>query len=227
VTRPLSGLLAAPAAAILGRPLSHSELDIIGKYLEILTEWNRVHRLVGECDTKWLVDNIVLDSLLFLKVLPASPSRLLDVGSGAGVPGIPMKIVRPEIEIVMVEARRKRASFLAAAIRALGLRGARAVHARIEEVSTREHGVFDAIVARCTARPTRFFGVVARLLSAEGVAAVSGPPEVGGNGDDFTWVQVMNPVTGLMRNFAISRPGRGTIASLNRGVPRGTAEGVN
>jgi 16S rRNA (guanine527-N7)-methyltransferase len=207
VTRALSGLL-APATVILGRPLSHSELDMIGKYVEILFEWNKIHRLVGECDTKWLVDNIVLDSFLFLKVLPASPSRLLDVGSGAGVPGIPMKIVRPEIEMVMVEARRKRASFLAAAIRALGLVRARVVHARIEEVTAREHGVFDAIVARCTARPARFFSGVTRLLSAEGMAVVTGPPEVGTHhADDFTWVRVMNPVTGLMRNFAIRRPG--------------------
>jgi 16S rRNA (guanine527-N7)-methyltransferase len=206
VTRALSGLL-APAAVILGRQLSHAELDAIYKYLKILTEWNRVHRLVGEGDTKWLVDNIVLDSFLFLKVLPDSSSRILDVGSGAGVPGIPLKIVKPEVELVMVEARRKRASFLAAAIRALGLRGARAIHARIDEVATRDHGVFDAIVARCTDRPTRFFSAVARLLSAEGIAVVTGPPEVRGHGDDFTWVQVMNPVTGLMRNFAISRPG--------------------
>ena len=211
MTRALSDLL-APAAAILGRPLSQSELEATHKYLEILIEWNRVHRLVGVGDRKWLVDNIVLDSFLFLKVIPATMSRVLDVGSGAGVPGVPLKIVRPEVELVMVEARRKRASFLAAAIRTLEFSGAKAVHARIEEIPTREHGVFDVIVARCTARPTRFFSTVERLLSADGLAVVSGPPRVGGAGENFTWTQVLNPVTGLTRNFAIWRHGSSTPA---------------
>lgn len=204
MTKALADLL-GPAAAIIGRELSRPEITLIGKYLEILREWNRVQRLVGRGDTKSLVDNIVLDSLLFLKVLPASTSRVLDVGSGAGVPGIPLKILKPAIDLVMVDARRKRVSFLSAAIRTLGFEGARAVHTRIEDVETCELGGFDAIVARCTAGPMRLFGAVEQLLSANGVVVVAGPPVGGVHGPNLRWMSVRNPVTGRTRNFAIMR----------------------
>lgn len=194
------------ASAILERKLSHSELDLIQKYLEILVEWNRVHRLVGSSDTRWLVDNIVLDSLLFLRVLPDHVARVLDVGSGAGVPGIPLKIVRPDMELVMVDARRKRTSFLSAAIRILGIRGATVLNARIEEIQTSEIGVFDAITARCTAEPSRLLGLAGRFLSRDGVAVVAGPPKAGISRGNQRWVRVRNPVTGLIRNFAILSP---------------------
>jgi len=202
VTEPLPRLR-RHAAAILGRQLDQPELAALVKYLEILSEWNTVHRLVGSSDRQWMVDNIVLDSLLFLRVLPASPGRVLDVGSGAGVPGIPLKIVRPEIELVMVESRRKRASFLSAAVRALGLRGATVVNARIEDLGTADLGTFDVITARCTSSPSRLFATTGHFLSDGGTAIVSGPPEKAGLGAGCRWVEVMNPVTGLPRNFAV------------------------
>jgi 16S rRNA (guanine527-N7)-methyltransferase len=195
--------LSSLAAEIVGRQLSGAELDTIYKYLEILTEWNRIHRLVGSDDRQWLVDNVVLDSLLFLKVIPPTALRVLDVGSGAGIPGVPLKIVRPEIDLVMVEARRKRASFLSAVIRTLGLVRATVVNARIEALGTPEIGIFDTIVARCTAEPARLFGKVSPFLSAGGALVVSGPPKRGPRDASLKWIEVRNPVTGLMRNFAI------------------------
>jgi 16S rRNA (guanine527-N7)-methyltransferase len=202
VTEPLTRL-GHHATAILGRTLDQPELGYLSKYLKILSEWNTIHRLVGSSDPQWLVDNIVLDSLLFLRVLPASAARVLDVGSGAGVPGIPLKIVRPEMELVMVESRRKRASFLSAAVRALGLRGATVVNARIEALGSPDLGTFDVVTARCTSSPSRLFATTCRFLADGGRAIVSGPPEKTALGAGCRWVEVRNPMTGLMRNFAV------------------------
>lgn len=202
MTEPLSRL-GRHAAAILGRQLDQPELWSLSKYMEILAEWNMVHRMVGSSDEQWMIDNLVLDSLLFLRVLPASPRRILDVGSGAGVPGIPLKIVRPEMELVMVESRRKRASFLSAAVRALGLHGATVVNARIEALGTADLGTFDVVTARSTSSPSRLFAVAGRFLAEGGAAIVSGPPEKAPLGAGCRWVEVRNPVTGLTRNFAV------------------------
>ena len=198
--------LATRAPLVLGRRLSGPELDLILKYLGILTKWNRIHRLVGSDDPDWLIDNVVLDSLLFLKVLPPNFSRLLDVGSGAGVPGIPLKIARYDIELVMVEARRKRASFLSAVIRELGLGGVTVVNARIESLGPGNIGSFDAITARCTSEPAALFSKSARFLSESGVAVASGPPAIRMvSSPAFQWVEVDNPVSTGMRRFAVMR----------------------
>ena len=202
MTEPFSRLR-LHAAEILGRDLRSLELESIIKYLEILAEWNAVHRMVGSHDRNWMVDHLILDSLLFLKVFPTSAKRILDVGSGAGVPGIPLKIVRPEMELVMVEARRKRASFLSAAVRALGLRAATVVNARAEVLGVDDLGVFDVITARCTSEPRRLFAMVERFLTEHGSAIVSGPPKATVLGARCRWVEVASPVGGLQRNFAL------------------------
>jgi 16S rRNA (guanine527-N7)-methyltransferase len=89
------------ASKILDRPLASGEADALCQYLDLLESWNRVHRLVGASDRNWMVDNVILDSLLFLRVIPPRANTVLDIGSGAGIPGIPMKIVRPELSVVM------------------------------------------------------------------------------------------------------------------------------
>jgi 16S rRNA (guanine527-N7)-methyltransferase len=191
------------APDIIGRTLSGEERALFGKYLEILSEWNRIHRLVGSGDILWLVDNIVLDSLLFLPMVPDSASRMLDIGSGAGVPGIPLKIMRPEVELVMVESRRRRVSFLSAAIRALCLRAARVVHSRIEQLGSIDLGEFDVVTARCAAAPSRILGIAKRFLRPYGLAIVAGSQEPGADSPGLRRIPVRNPVTGMSRNFVI------------------------
>jgi 16S rRNA (guanine527-N7)-methyltransferase len=110
------------AKAILGRDLVAREIAAFDAYVDELLTWQRRTRLVGSADPGWIVDHLLLDSLLFVRFLGGA-ARVLDLGSGAGVPGIPVKIVAPWLSMSLVEARRKRASFLAAVIRRLGLAG--------------------------------------------------------------------------------------------------------
>jgi len=114
VTDPLESL-AEGTQEILGRPLTKRERGLFCKYLELLIKWNKSQRLIGSAAPHWIVENLFLDSLLFLKVFPSPPSTLLDLGAGAGLPGIPLKIVLGEVELVLVESRQKRVSFLSSA----------------------------------------------------------------------------------------------------------------
>jgi len=102
--------LSRGARAILDRPLSERETSLFNNYMILLNKWQRTQRLAGSAEPGWVVENLLLDSLLFLHVLPPSLTSLLDLGSGAGIPGIPIKIVAPDVKLVLVESRRRRAS---------------------------------------------------------------------------------------------------------------------
>jgi 16S rRNA (guanine527-N7)-methyltransferase len=193
--------LHAGAAAILGRPLAEHEARTLWTYLDLLEAWNSVHRLVGSSERRWMVENVALDSLLFLTVLPDDVDSVLDIGSGAGIPGIPIKIVRPEVTLVMVESRQKRVSFLKAAIRSLGLTRAEVVHGRAEALVS-ESRRFGAVVARCAAKPEAVFDLGANLVSRGGVVVVSGSPYSPGTPRVST-IRLANPLTGSPRHLLV------------------------
>ncbi|MBI2014675.1 MAG: class I SAM-dependent methyltransferase, partial [Candidatus Rokubacteria bacterium] len=69
-----------------------------------MIKWQKTQRLIGSDDPAWIVENLFLDSLLFLRFLPTPVRSLLDLGSGAGLPGIPLKIVRGNLDLVLVES---------------------------------------------------------------------------------------------------------------------------
>ena len=197
--------LSTGAAAILKRPLSARERDDFGKYLSILLKWQKAHRLVGSSDPLWIVEHLFLDSLLFLKLLPSSVRTLADVGSGAGLPGLPIKIVRREIDVVLIESRRRRAMFLTSAIRAMELGGARVVEGRVESLDAEFGGRLDAVIMRCAGDVEKMIPAAAGLVSASGIVIASGPPKpkplsIG------EWTTVPGVRPGSSRRFAVYRP---------------------
>jgi 16S rRNA (guanine527-N7)-methyltransferase len=189
--------LQGQAAEALGHQLSQAQTDLFVKYLNILQKWQRSQRLIGSSDPAWIVDHVIVDSLLFLRALPAGVRRLCDVGSGAGIPGIPLKIVMPDTDVTLIEARARRASFLSAAIRELPLPGCRVINRRLENIVGDLEGKFDAVVMRCAGGPQSLLGPIERLLAPSGVIVASGPPEpyplAAGE-----WVEVVGPL-GLRR----------------------------
>lgn len=102
--------------------------------MQLLSIWNRRVRLTGESDTLSVIRKHVADSLAVVPLLP-DEGPILDLGSGAGFPGIVIACARPALDVILIEARRRRASFLKEVVRSLPLAAATVVEARAEDVA--------------------------------------------------------------------------------------------
>jgi len=142
-----------------------------------LIKWNSKHRIIGSTDPTWLADHLLLDSLVFLHVIPPTVKCLVDIGSGAGLPGLPIKIVRPDIRMLLVESRQRRASFLKAAVRELELVDVEILSERVLSVPSRWRKAFDVAVARCAGDVESTLKLGLGFVRAGGMVAVSGPPD--------------------------------------------------
>ena len=143
----------------LGEPLYSSQLAAFARYGELILEWNRRVNLTSVSDWDELQVRLFADSLALAPYVrqacaeAGDACRLIDIGTGAGIPGIPLKLVLPWIEVTLVEATGKKVAFLEAAIQALELSSVRAVHARAETLAhdAGYRGVFDVATARAVA----------------------------------------------------------------------------
>lgn len=128
-------------------------LDRLARYHALLTEWNARIDLTAVLDPEEMVDRHYLDSAapLALGLIPQG-ARVIDVGTGAGLPGIPLCILRPDLRVTLLDAQRKRVTFLQAAIEALDL-PAQAVHMRAEDAARDEahREAYDVSVSRAVA----------------------------------------------------------------------------
>jgi 16S rRNA (guanine527-N7)-methyltransferase len=181
------------------RPPTSAEVDQFGKYLNILTKWQNRHRLVGSIEPAWVVENIILDSLCFLEATPADMVRVADLGSGAGIPGIPLAIVRRDLDLTLIEARQRRASFLSTVVRELTLNHVTVVASRAEDAGADLRERFDVVVMRCAGSAERTLAPAFALLRSGGtVVAAAGPASAPvGQGED---VAVQAP-SGTWRTF--------------------------
>ncbi|MEG3156469.1 16S rRNA (guanine(527)-N(7))-methyltransferase RsmG [Lysobacter zhanggongensis] len=121
-------------------------------YLALLVRWNRTYNLTAVRDPREMVDKHLLDSLAmhaYVADIAAAGGSLADLGTGAGLPGIPLAIARPQLRVTLVESNGKKARFMREAVRKLGLADVRVAESRIEALD--EPGRFDAITARALA----------------------------------------------------------------------------
>ena len=198
--------LAAGARPILERELSPTERAAFVTYMELLLTWQRIYRLVGSSDRRWIIDELILDSLLFVRFLPARARSVLDLGSGAGIPGIPLGIVRPMVRFTLLEARRRRASFLSAAIRALELENTEVIPLRAEDALDRRSELkagFDLVVSRCAGELQKVARLATPFLAAGGRLVVSGPPEPQEAHVHGRWMTVCHPSKVQPRTFFV------------------------
>lgn len=131
-------------------------------YLELMAKWNQAYNLTAIRDPLDMVDKHLLDSLSLLPHVADDP--LLDVGAGAGLPGLVLAIVRPGLEVTLVDAVAKKVRFMEHAIRTLGLHHARALHARIEALE----GQYPQITSRAFASLADFLTLTRHLLTPSG-----------------------------------------------------------
>ena len=117
-------------------------------YLRELKKWNRVHNLTGLKTDSDIIIRHFFDSLLYTKVLPEGKIRLADAGTGAGLPGIPIKIARPDTHVVLIEPARKKTAFLRHVIRILNLSDITVLPNRLEHLGKGHAGRYHVIVTR-------------------------------------------------------------------------------
>lgn len=122
----------ATGAALLGIALTDSMLAVLSGFADVLDVWGRKTNLLSCGSARELVERHLLDSLAISPLLPEE-GRLIDLGSGAGFPGVPLAIQRPDQPFLLVESRRKRASFLREVRRTLKLRNIEVWEGRAED----------------------------------------------------------------------------------------------
>ncbi|HEX6793982.1 MAG TPA: 16S rRNA (guanine(527)-N(7))-methyltransferase RsmG [Casimicrobiaceae bacterium] len=163
---------AAPTAIRpIARDLPPGARSKLSAYLDLLVKWNRVYNLTAIRDRSQMQALHVDDALAVLPWLPPMPGmRLLDVGSGGGVPGIPLAIARPDARVVVLDSNSKKAAFLTQAAIELRLANVRAVASRIEDFGIEER--FDVVISRAFS-DLRTFATAARKHLASGGAVVA------------------------------------------------------
>ena len=151
--------------ARLGIDVPEGAEDALVAYLALIEKWNKVYNLTAIRDRSRMAVEHVLDSLA---VVPhVRPGRVLDIGSGAGLPGVPLAIVRPAWNVTLLDSNHKRCAFLQQAAIELRLRNAEVVCERIE--AYRPEGSFDTVISRAFAETQHFARVAAPHVAAAGV----------------------------------------------------------
>lgn len=146
--------------------LGQLQIELLLRYLKLVIKWNRVHNLTAIREPLDMVSLHLLDSLAIVPFL--REGAILDVGTGAGLPGIPLAIAMPESRVTLLDTSSKRTAFLTQAISELRLDNASVVNARVEQW---HGGPFDVIVSRAFSELRDFVEASRHLLAAGGTFA--------------------------------------------------------
>lgn len=154
---------------VLGLNLTEGQLDQLLAYVDLLARWNKVYNLTAVREPAEMLTHHLLDSLAVIGPLRRQTggrsTRLLDVGSGGGLPGVVIAICCPEIEVSCVDAVAKKTAFIQQVAGTLGLPGLRSVHARVENLVER----FDVVTSRAFATLADFTTWSVGALAEDGV----------------------------------------------------------
>lgn len=135
--------------------ITDSQAEQFLRYFELLTEWNAVMNLTAITEFTEVVEKHFVDSALLTDYIRERESKsLIDIGTGAGFPGVPLKILFPEMKVTLLDSLNKRIRFLNTVIQELGLENIEAIHGRAEEYGIKEgyREQYDLCVSRAVAR---------------------------------------------------------------------------
>lgn len=151
-------------ALALGLDLPPASVQKLADYLALLQKWNQVYNLTAVRDPEQMVYRHILDSLSVVPYLHGK--RVLDIGTGAGLPGIPLAVACPERDFVLLDSNAKKIRFVTQAIAMLQLQNARAVVERAEKLDTSEK--FDTLISRALGGIADMLAVAGRLCAPGG-----------------------------------------------------------
>ncbi len=159
----------ASAAAGLGLRLDPAQSLALARYAALLLRWNAVHNLTAIESPRRVLTHHLLDSLAIVphvvRLAAGRSARVLDVGAGGGLPGVPLAIAAPSLRVTLVDKVQKKVAFLVQAKLELGLDNVEPVHGRVE---TLQMVAFDVIVARAFASLRQLVHSTRHLLAANG-----------------------------------------------------------
>ena len=178
--------------AELGCSYSKEQINAFMVFLSELKKWNRVYNLTALKTNEDIIIKHFLDSILYLKALEEialsrhagarndrmEVLKVADAGTGAGFPGIPIKIMRPDIDITLIESSRKKSVFLRHIIRILKLNRVSVLNNRIESFGKRYEKTYDVIVSRATFKIKDFLKKACPYIKEDGWLVVSKGPKV-------------------------------------------------
>jgi 16S rRNA (guanine527-N7)-methyltransferase len=172
------GLLLRKNARQLGIELNEQQLALFDVYKNELLQWNAKTNLISENSSREIITRHFLDSLTALQFIQRPAAMMIDVGCGAGFPGIPLKIAQPSLQIYLLETNRKKVSFLKHIIRLLNLSQAVVLHDRVENIikgdSWKEK--FDILISRAAFKLSELLPQGEYFLVPEGkLIALKGP----------------------------------------------------
>lgn len=148
--------------------LTNKQLEQLEKFYTILVEQNKYLNLTAITKKEEVYLKHFYDSLTLTKAIDLNNQTLCDIGSGAGFPGIVLKIAYPNLKITLIDALQKRVNFLNQVIEALSLEQIEAIHARIEDYSKQNEEKFDIITSRAVAKTNTLLEISAKSLKING-----------------------------------------------------------
>ena len=158
----MSTMTLAAGLTTLGLALPDTVQRQLRAFRDLLLKWNKTYNLTALRDPRQAISHHLLDALAILPHVGAGP--LLDVGSGGGLPGIPLAIARPDLSVTLVDTVQKKTAFLRQAAIELELKNVAVHHARVEEM----RGQYAQISSRAFAELARFVGVTCHLMAPGG-----------------------------------------------------------
>lgn len=159
----MSRLDARLSAGLQALNVDAALLGPLQMYLDELEKWNTAYNLTAITNRADMITKHLLDSLV---VLPHVKGRVLDVGSGAGLPGIPLALANPDLQVTVLDSNGKKARFMRQAKRVLKMTNLEVVQSRVENYQPEQ--AFDRVISRAFASLTDFFTTCARLVSLDG-----------------------------------------------------------
>lgn len=168
-------------ASEFGLELTDAQIARLTRFVELLLEWNAKFNLTRITDPAEVVTKHLLDSLSPLSAVefPAN-AKVLDIGTGAGMPGIPLKIVRPDLEMTLFDATRKKLTFIDAVIDDLGLTKASTLHGRAEDKAhdPAMRGSYDVVTARAVSDMRALAEYTLPYAKVKGIAVAMKGPDI-------------------------------------------------
>jgi len=152
-------------ALALGVTLSEEQQLTLINFVDLLVKWNKVYNLTAVRDPLKILDRHIFDSLSVLPYL--SGNRLIDIGAGAGIPGIPLAVAQCDKEFVLLDSNRKKTRFMQQAKTELSLTNVSVIHSRVENYQPDQ--LFDAVISRAFASLKKMAQWSSHLVNESGV----------------------------------------------------------